>query len=87
MNFVKPQQLTQKIGVSLTTLKRYRLTGIWLEGIHWHRLNSRTTLYNLELIEDWINNRSNPSAHQQAIAAYLQSLPSNQPRKRGRRAS
>ncbi|MBW4559653.1 MAG: excisionase family protein [Mojavia pulchra JT2-VF2] len=86
-NFVTKKQLSNQIGLSSETFKRYRLQGIWQESIHWQKINSRTTLYNLPLILDWIANRDNPQAHQRAIEAYLHSLPSNQPLKRGRKVS
>lgn len=86
-NFVTKKQLSARIGLSAETFKRYRLKGVWREGIHWQRINSRTTLYNLPLILDWIANRGQPQVHEKAIEAYLQSLPSNQPQKRGRKPS
>ncbi|ABA22845.1 excisionase family protein [Anabaena sp. FACHB-709] len=85
--FVSKRQLSEQIGLSSETFKRYRLKGIWEEGIHWQKINSRTTLYNITLILDWIANRDNPQAHQRAIDIYLQSLPSNQPQKRGRKVN
>lgn len=87
MTFVKGKKLSQEIGLSVSTFKRYRLQGVWQEGIHWRRLNSRVVLYNLPLILDWIANQADPQAHQRAVEAYLASLPSNQPKKRGRRAN
>lgn len=86
-NFVNKRQLSEQIGLSPETFKRYRLQGIWQEGIHWQKVNCRVTLYNLSLILDWIANRDNPQAHQRAIENYLYSLPSHQPKKRGRRTN
>jgi Putative excisionase (DUF1233) len=77
VHFVNKQALSQSIGISPHTMKRYRLSGKWIEGIHWQRLNARHTLYNLALIEDWISNRSQPEQHQVAIDNYLKALPSN----------
>ena len=34
------------IGLSHHTLKRYRLQGILIEGIHWIRVNPRCIRYN-----------------------------------------
>jgi hypothetical protein len=85
--FIRASLLSYETGLSRTTLKRYRLQGVWQEGIHWQRLNSRSVLYNKPLVMDWIANRTNPQAHQRAIENYLSSLLSNQPKKRGRRAS
>ncbi|GFE70049.1 hypothetical protein [Chroococcus sp. FPU101] len=35
-------------------------------------------LFNLQLIQDWLVNKSDPTAHQRAIDNYLANLPSNQ---------
>jgi hypothetical protein len=74
------------LGISSHTLKSYRKL-YWEYGIHYQRYNSRTIRYNRELILDWVANRSSPECHQRAIEAYLASLPSNQPKTRGRKAS
>ncbi|MEM6432604.1 MAG: hypothetical protein AAF773_01910 [Cyanobacteria bacterium P01_D01_bin.115] len=66
------------LNLSSTTLKKYRLQGLLVEGIHWVRVNSRCTRYNLELIQDWLHNRQDPAAHQRAIEIYQASLLSNQ---------
>ncbi|WP_404787978.1 excisionase family protein [Altericista sp. CCNU0014] len=78
--FVNKQALSQAIGLSPHTFKKYRLSNKWVEGIHWQRLNSKCVLYNLTLIEDWVANRLQPEAHDRAIEGYLRSLPSNQPK-------
>ncbi|MEO0375351.1 MAG: hypothetical protein AAF329_12155 [Cyanobacteria bacterium P01_A01_bin.17] len=59
-------------------MKKYRLQGLLVEGIHWVRVNSRCIRYNLELIQDWLHNRHDPAAHQRAIEIYQASLLSNQ---------
>ena len=78
LQFVSKQQATQSLNLSSTTLKKYRLEGFWIEGIHWVRINSRCVRYNLVLIQDWLHNRHDPSAHQRAIEIYQTSLLSNQ---------
>lgn len=83
--FSNKKVLAKIIGCSVHTLKAFRLRGDWIEGVHYTRINSRSILYNLPLCIDWIANRNNPLAHQQAIEKYLASLPCNQPKKRGRR--
>lgn len=83
--FCTKHQLSKVTGLSPETFKKYRLSGVWIEGIHWQRVNARCTLYHLPLILDWVANRSTPENHQRAIEAYLIALPSNQPQKRGRR--
>lgn len=78
--FVSKRQATECLNLSGSTLKKYRLNGEWIEGIHWVRLNSRCVRYNLELIQDWLHNRENPTVHMRAILAYQQQLLSNQKR-------
>jgi tRNA(His) 5'-end guanylyltransferase len=84
--FVSKQEALQCLKLSSTTLKKYRLQGLLIEGIHWVRINSRCIRYNLELIQDWLHNRHDPVAHQRAIHAYQASLLSNQ-KKPNRRAA
>jgi len=84
--FVGKQEIAALTGLSCETLKQYRLTGRWIEGIHWIKLNSRVVRYNFFLIKDWVQNHNNPQIHQRAIEAYLSSLPSNQ-KKRWRTSS
>lgn len=76
--FVSKQEISRHLKLSDTTLKRYRLSGVWIEGVHWIRINSRCTRYNLDLIDDWMSNVNNPSAHRLAIDTYKASLLSGQ---------
>lgn len=76
--FVTKRQASECLNLSTATLKKYRTQGLWIEGIHWVRINSRCVRYNLELLKDWVQNRNNPVAHQRAIDAYQASLLSNQ---------
>lgn len=50
---------------------------VWREGLHYVTDSAGDRLYNLTLIEDWIANMNDPTAHQRACEVYLQSLPSN----------
>lgn len=75
--FISKREATQYLKLSDTTLKRYRLRGVLIEGIHWVRINSRCIRYNLELMQDWLHNRHDPIAHQRAIRIYQASLLSN----------
>ena len=77
-NFVNKQGACQYLKLSETTLKRYRLQGLFIEGIHWVRLNSRCIRYNLDLLQDWLRNRHDPDAHQRAIKVYQANLLNNQ---------
>ncbi|ACK70819.1 conserved hypothetical protein [Gloeothece citriformis PCC 7424] len=83
-SFINKQQASQYLNLSGTTLKRYRLQGVLIEGIHWVRLNSRCIRYNLDLLQDWLQHRDDPAAHERAIEIYQASLLSNQkkPRKK-----
>jgi hypothetical protein len=85
--FCTKKEIIEQTGFSASSLKRFRLSGSWIEGIHWVRVGTRKTLYHRALILDWIANQGNPQVHQRAIEAYLAQLPSNQPSKRGRKAS
>jgi tRNA(His) 5'-end guanylyltransferase len=76
--FISKRQAIESLNLSGATLKKYRLQGDWIEGIHWVRLNSRCVRYNLELIKDWLHNRHNPEAHLRAIEAYQSNLLSHQ---------
>ncbi|MGG6240950.1 hypothetical protein ACQ4N7_20195 [Nodosilinea sp. AN01ver1] len=80
--FVNKRTASERLDLSGSTLKKYRLQGDWIEGIHWVRINSRCVRYNLELIQDWLHNRGNPTAHLQAIETYQKSLLSNQQKSR-----
>jgi tRNA(His) 5'-end guanylyltransferase len=80
--FISKQQASECLNLSSSTLKKYRLNGEWIEGLHWVRINSRCVRYNLELIKDWLHNRSDPMAHRRAISIYQQNLLSNQKKPR-----
>jgi len=88
VQFVSKQEATQSLKLSGTTLRRYRVQGLLIEGVHWVRVNSRCIRYNLELIKDWLHNRHDPAAHQRAIEIYQAGLLSNQrkiPKRSGNR--
>jgi tRNA(His) 5'-end guanylyltransferase len=80
--FVNKRQASECLSLSSSTLKKYRLNGEWIEGTKRVRINSRCVRYNLELLKDWLQNRSDPAAHLQAIEIYQKGLLSNQPQKR-----
>ncbi|QYO68426.1 excisionase family protein [Leptolyngbya sp. 7M] len=76
--FVKKREISKLTGLSGDTLKKYRLSGLLCEDIHWIRINSKVVLYNLPLMLDWLQNIHDPQAHQRAIEAYMTSLLSRQ---------
>jgi hypothetical protein len=55
-------------------LKERRLSGPFIEGIHYVKPNSCTVRYNLILLEDYVRNSSNPARHQKAIERYLATI-------------
>ncbi|WP_416671529.1 hypothetical protein [Egbenema bharatensis] len=76
-HFVKKREISKLTGLSGDTLKKYRLSGILCEDIHWIRVNSKVVLYNVPLIMDWLQNINDPQAHHRAIEAYQAMLLSN----------
>jgi hypothetical protein len=68
--FVKRQEISRLTGLSGGTLKKYRLSGMLSEDVHWIRVNSKLILYNVPLVMDWIQNIHYPKLHQQTIEAY-----------------
>jgi hypothetical protein len=78
VRFVKKREIAQLTGLSGDTLKKYRLSGLLSEDIHWIRVNTKLVLYNVPLILDWLQNINDPLAHQRAIESYLSTLLSNQ---------
>ncbi|MBW4474466.1 MAG: hypothetical protein KME45_29430 [Stenomitos rutilans HA7619-LM2] len=75
--FVDKWGASQLTGLSPETLKKYRLSGLLIEDIHWVRINSKAIRYNARLLVDWLRNRGNPRAHQQAIEHYLAASSAN----------
>ncbi len=83
--FADKNTVRDLLGVRNGTLKTWRIgradlgvAPVLREGIHWIRQSPRMTLYNVDLLRDFIANRGNPTAHDRAIANYLSSLPSSQ---------
>lgn len=81
---VRFRELNQMTGLSSDSCSRRKRDGSWLQGAHYFG-EGAATRYNISLICDWLANRSNPAAHQRAIANFLASLPSNAPAKPGRK--
>ncbi len=78
------------LGFFVHTLKklrseRARSENRLLEGIHYVRYGEFCIRYNLDLLKDYAATRSAPEAHKRAIELYLASLPSNQPKRVGRK--
>jgi hypothetical protein len=79
MQFCPRLEATKITGLTTHQLKKLRLSGRLIEGVHWVYLNSRAVLYNSTLITDWIANRHAPEHHEIAIENFLAALPSSQP--------
>jgi hypothetical protein len=80
--FVKKRQISELTGLSSDTLKKYRLSRLLIEDIHWVRVNAKLVLYNVPLIMDWLQNISDPQAHRRAIEAYQATLLSSKGKRR-----
>ena len=76
--FVRVERMQQLFDYSRDTLQLWEEKGHLKEGIHFIRVNGGQRRYNVALIEDLLINWSDFTAHQRAIANYLNSLPSNQ---------
>lgn len=76
--FVDKWGASQLTGISPETLKKYRLSGLLIEDIHWVRINSKALRYNARLLIDWLRNQGNPRAHQLVVENYLAANPSNE---------
>jgi tRNA(His) 5'-end guanylyltransferase len=64
------RQLTKLTGFSNSTFKRFRRSGQWIEGIHYHEYNSRCIRYVPELCRDYFENQQIPEAHQRLVDKY-----------------
>lgn len=78
MKLLTAQKMALTIGMSKGTIARWRKAGRLEEGVHYFKTNPTSILYHVELIQDWIANQQNPHLHENAIEAFLESLPSNQ---------
>lgn len=85
--FVNKRDAEELTGFSHETLKKWRLEGKLVLGIHWIKVGNsdRVIRYNGPLLIDFLQNQEDPVAHQRAIDAYLKSLPSNLSQKVGRK--
>ena len=76
--FVPSGEIGQQLGVSRSTLRRWRKTEVITEGWHWiYRPGTKARiLWNLDLMRDWVANPGTP-AHERSIERYIASLPSS----------
>jgi hypothetical protein len=75
---VPSQEICQQLGISYSTLKRWRKTEVITEGLHWqYRPGTKARLlWNLDLMRDWVSNSGTP-AHARSIELFVASLPSS----------
>lgn len=77
---VSKTEAAKILGVSPRTIEDYRRDH-WQQDIHYFP-QGRGAVYNRALLEDWQQNRFNPSAHQRAIDQWACSHPQAQKRRR-----
>jgi hypothetical protein len=80
MKLLPAQKMAFTIGMSPSTIARWRKAGLLELGIHYFQINPTNILYHVELIQDWIANKHQPELHERAIENFLASLPSSQPK-------
>jgi hypothetical protein len=70
-------EMYAQIGVSVDTLKYWRVSGLLPRGLYWYTLpGSDRIIWIRDLVRDYLVNGNSP-AHQKAIEKYLSSLPSS----------
>jgi hypothetical protein len=75
---VPSHEICEQLGISYSTLKRWRKAAVIREGLHWQYMpgTKARLLWNLDLMRDWVSN-SGTSAHVRSIERYVASLPSS----------
>lgn len=77
-SFVPTGEMCRQLGVSVDTLKDWRVAGVLKKGLYWTtfpHIPSRV-FWNRDLVRDWFVNGNSP-AHSRAVEKYLSSLPSS----------
>jgi hypothetical protein len=76
--FLSTTNLPRVFDKSMSFFKRYLRSGELIEGVHYMRApSSSSLLWNVTLLLDWFACGGNTPAHQKAIEKYLKSLASN----------
>ncbi len=70
----KTRLAAKTLGVSVSTLKKWRSTGLLTEGIHYHKQGYNLLLFNTDLLSHWLQTRNQPDLHDRKIQEYLSSL-------------
>lgn len=71
---ITKEEAARRTQLSAATLKKYRLSGDLIEGVHWVRINARSIRYRSPLVEQWAELRHDPEAHLGAIEEFERSL-------------
>jgi DNA-binding transcriptional MerR regulator len=74
------------LGISPETIKKWEKTGKIPPHVY-KKFGYKTLRYCLSLLADWQHNQDDPDAQIRSIEALQNSLPSNHPQKRGRKAA
>lgn len=83
--FCRTANTTKALGVSRSWLYQEINAGKFIEDIHFIK-PAKTKLWNLALCVDRLIHWDDELSHQRAIERFFESLPSNWPAKRGRKA-
>jgi len=68
-------ETVQKLfGLTANQLKTLRLSGDFVEGIHYVRINNKSVLYAVPVVENFIANRLEPKAHQVFCELWLKKI-------------
>ncbi|MAY41716.1 MULTISPECIES: excisionase family protein [unclassified Neptuniibacter] len=54
--WVKTSKYVEISGFSSEALKKKRLSGIWIEGVHWKTGPDKNVYYNWREIDGWVEN-------------------------------
>jgi hypothetical protein len=86
--YVREKDLKALTGLTPEYFRKARYSGklvypvVQKMGV-WEGKGHKGILYHEQLLMDWLANQQDPAAHQRACEAFLQSLPSAIPAKRG----
>lgn len=76
--FADRKTLTNITALRESKLQQLRMSGEWLEGVHYVYLNpgkrASSILYNVPLCLNWLANRHEPDKHEKVITQYSKLL-------------
>lgn len=68
------REASHRVGLSPSTLKKYRRENRLIEGIHYFRIGKRKILYNLDLLLDMAVSCHTPEIHLKNCEAFLKKV-------------